>query len=248
MIHLISRLLFLFAFVFITGSQAWATHIMGGNLELSKVGSLAGQYKITLKVYIDLAGITDAESDHFVGIFRKSDDTEMQVIYLPLTSSKLVIYENETCTETRRLKTLFAEYEQNITLDPGKYTDPAGYYLSWNNCCRNGDIINIQGPTVTTTNLRTYFPPLTLSGKTVLNSSPAFEELDGAYICVNEPFRFPFNAKDPDGDELRYTLQNPMGYNSNSNSHPQWTAGYSATNAIPGNPASAIDPKKANCL
>lgn len=243
MIRLIFGLLFTSAFLFISKSTALATHIMGGNLELSKVGSAPDQYRIILKVYIDLAGITNAESDHFIGIFRKSDDAEMQVINIPLTSSKLVIYENETCTETRRLKTLFAQYEKEIKLDPAQYTDPAGYYLSWNNCCRNGDIINIQDPTVTTTNLRTYFPPLTLSGKSFQNSSPAFEELDGAYICVNEPFRFPFNAKDPDGDQLRYSMQNPMGYNSNSNSQPQWSSGYNANNAIPGNPALHVNPQ-----
>ena len=217
---------------------------MGGNVELSKVGTTPGEYEIILKVYIDLAGITNAESDHFVAIFRKSDDAEMQVFNLPLTSSKLVIYENETCTEKRRLKTMFAQYEREVKLDPAKYTDPAGYYLSWNNCCRNGDIINITEPVVTTTNLRTYFPPLISSGKPFFNSSPAFEELDGAYICVNEPFRFPFNARDPDGDELRYSMRNPMGYNSNSNSQPQWKSPCSAANAIPGNPALNVDPKK----
>lgn len=244
MIRLISGLLFVCALSLTSISPLYATHIMGGNVELSKVGNTVGEYKIILKVYIDLAGITNAESDHFVGIFRKSDDAEMQVFNLPLASSKLVIYENETCTETRRLKTLFAQYERTIKLDPAMYTDPAGYYLSWNNCCRNGDIINIVGPTVTTTNLRTYFPPLISSGKPFLNSSPAFEELDGAYICINEPFRFPFNAKDPDGDELRYSMRNPMGYNSNSNSQPQWKSPYSAENAIPGNPALNVDPKK----
>ena len=243
MIRLVSGLLFACVLSFITRSPLYATHIMGGNVELRKVGTTPGEYKIILKVYIDLAGITNAESDHFVGIFRKSDDAEMQVFNLPLTSSKLVTYDNETCTETRRLKTLFAQYEKEVKLDPTKYADPAGYYLSWNNCCRNAAIINIVEPVMTTTNLRTYFPPLIASGKPFFNSSPAFEELDGAYICINEPFHFPFNAKDPDGDDLRYSMRNPAGHNSTSNSQPRWKNPYSAENAIPGNPALKIDPK-----
>lgn len=216
---------------------------MGGNLELVALKGSPGKFKIVLKTYIDLAGAADAESDHAVRIHRKSDDYSMGTFNLPLKSTNLVIYENETCTEKRRLKTLFAYYEADISLDISQYTDPGGYYLSWNNCCRNTDIINIKDPVVTTTNLRTYFHPLMKDGKEFVNSSPAFTKLDGAYICVNEPFKLQFNAIDPDGDELGYSMQNPMGYNSNSNSQPQWNSGYNANNAIPGSPALHVNPK-----
>ncbi|WP_215239671.1 gliding motility-associated C-terminal domain-containing protein [Dyadobacter helix] len=216
---------------------------MGGNLELKALESVPGKYKIILKIYLDLAGTSDAESDHAVRIYRKSDNTHLTTIKVPLISRKSVIYENETCTEKQRLKALFALYETEITLDPNKYNDIQGYYLSWTNCCRNGAIVNLKDPLITNSQLTTYFPPLLKSGKLFLDSSPSFNELDGAYICVGEPFYYPFNATDSDGDELRYSLRSPGGYNTNTSGTAQWVSGYSAENAIPGNPALRIDAK-----
>ncbi|MCF0075668.1 gliding motility-associated C-terminal domain-containing protein [Dyadobacter sp. CY261] len=220
-----------------------ATHIMGGNIEFRALANIPGKYRITLKTYLDLAGTTDAESSHFISVKAKRNDSVLETVYLPLLRTKNLLYENETCTETRRLNTLLAYYEADVTFDPSKFADAEGYYLHWTNCCRNGSIVNLKDPLNTSTFLQTYFPPLTKSGKPFLDSSPSFADLDGAYICAGEPFYFPFDAVDADGDELSYALQDPSGYNSLSGSGAMWQPGYSAVNAIPGNPSLRINPQ-----
>jgi gliding motility-associated-like protein len=220
-----------------------ATHIVGGNVEMKAIGNVPGKYKIVLKIYMDQSGASTAEPEESVGIYRKAGNGEMKVFAVPLIYTKKVTYENEACTEARRLKTLFAYYELDIALDPGSYADPDGYYLMWRTCCRNGNVINIQTPQNTEIFFKTDFPPLIKSGKPFLDSSPAFSELDGAYICNGEPFYFPFDAVDVDGDELRYSMENPVFYNGNRFGASPWAAGYSAVNAIPGNPALRVDAK-----
>jgi gliding motility-associated-like protein len=86
-----------------------------------------------------------------------------------------------------------------------------------------------------------------------------FDEIDGEYVCLGDDFTYSFDATDRDGDELRYSLVTPLSFFSIDYANTlgvqgggrkviptefiEWQPGYSATNAIPGNPALRIDPK-----
>ena len=212
-------------------------------MEIKAIGNTPGNYKISLKLYVDLTSSLQAETVEKLEIRKTGDNDLMNTYKLDIVSSKIVIYENETCTQTRKLKTQVIYYEREITLDPLQYNDPKGYYLIWNSCCRNAGIVNILSPALTELHFKTSFPPLIKSGKLFLDSSPSFSELDGAYMCIGEPFYFSFDATDADGDELKYTMQDLLGRMGASISYVKWANGYSATNAIPGSPALNIDAK-----
>jgi len=220
-----------------------ANHVMGGNLELKATGKTPGNYKLILKLYIDLTNAVQTVPIEVVEIRRRENSDVMATFQLDLVSSKLVVYENETCTEKGRLKTQLLYYEKDITLELLKYADPKGYYLLWSSCCRNASIINIVRAGNTEIQFKTNFPPLVKLGKPFLDSSPSFNELDGAYLCIGEPFYFPFDATDPDGDELKYSMRDPLSGIGAPGGLIPWVSGYSATNAIPGTPPLNIDAK-----
>lgn len=237
MAHFLRTLLLLLLFC-VCGIRGMATHIVGGNIEMKALEKQPGKYKITLKVYMDETIGLGSSPELLVSIYRKFGDQKIIELRLPRVSQKEVKYDNEACTESRRLKTAFVQYESIVTLDPSKYSDPQGYYIKWTDCCRNNAITNLKTPSVLQTTLVTYFPPLMKDGKPFLDSTPSFNDIDGTYLCVGEPFNMPFEAVDEDGDELRYSMRDPEGFSST-----QWENGYSATNAIPGSPALQIDSK-----
>ena len=94
------------------------------------------------------------------------------------------------------------------------------------------------------------FPPLSIR-----NSSPIYAGPNGDYICKDVPYTMNTAATDADGDELRYSLVTPLRGNTteqfpDGTDQPKagyplvdWSAGNSAQNAIPGNPALSINPR-----
>ena len=121
------RVCFLIILLFYAARQAHSTHVMGGNVEIKAIGNTPGNYKISLKLYVDLTSSLQAETVEKLEIRKTGDNDLMNTYKLDMVSSKIVIYENETCTQTRKLKTQVIYYEREITLDPLQYNDPKGY-------------------------------------------------------------------------------------------------------------------------
>lgn len=234
---------------------AWATHIVGGEFELTKEGSAAGSYRLSLNLYFDLInGNPQAEDPNITAtFFRKRDNTPILSIILPRIGTESVNYTNPTCSEAR-VKTKLIYYSSLVSLPEDAFSDPEGYYVVWERCCRNGTITNIRQPGDVGMTFYLEFPALVKNGQSFINSSPHFDKPVGDYICMNEPFSFDFGAIDPDGDELRYSLVTPyIGYsspaspspsNSGSSAYPtaSWVTGISLNNVIPGPQPLRVNP------
>ncbi len=233
---------------------ALATHQVGGQLEMRAVGTVPGQYRIIVTNYLEdgTRGAALQATTGILGIFRKRDNARMTTFTVRQTSAREpVIYANEFCAAQRNLKFISLTYEADIQLDPGTYADPQGYYISYQTRNRNAGINNINSPDQTGFTFYLEFPALQQNGRLFANSSPHFGPINGEYVCLGDPFTFPFGGTDPDGDELRYSMITPLnqkGTNQNSVSpapYPDvsWLPGYGAANAIQGSPALGVEAK-----
>lgn len=233
---------------------ASATHIVGGHLEMKALGDKPGHFRISLVYCFDELQTWPAAANALIVIYRKQDNQfidSLRIDNKTINGRPPVIFANEACATQAKMKISLVRYEGDVQLDPNTYTDPSGYYLAYQTCCRNGGITNIQRPNRAGYVYYLEFPPLIRNGKSFTNSSPAFGTLDGEYICVNKPFRFNFNASDTDGDQLRYSITTPLYGFQDPNGNPyirpapypevQWVAGYGPDNTIPGNPPLSIN-------
>lgn len=237
----------------LTFSAVQATHIVGGEFELTALNGRGNAYTLALNLYFDdIYGNPQAEDPQIVAaVFRKSNNTLVASFVLSRVSSAQVNYTNPVCTSAR-LRTRQIRYATEIFLLPSAYNDPAGYYVVWERCCRNNAINNIDSPGDAGMTFYLEFPAVTQNNAPFINNSPRFVIPAGDYACVNEPFTFEFGATDPDGDQLTYKLVTPyQGYSSaavpapsaSSGPYPSvtWSNGISLTNVIPGKKPLAVN-------
>ncbi len=240
-------------------STIHATHIVGGDINMQCLNPKEpGNYKITVSLYFDdLNGSIDAlDQSILIAIFRKSDNKKMMDIPINLSSRNPVIYTNPACATLRSLKTSVLKYIKIVELSPNTYDDPEGYYIVWERCCRNNDIDNIENPRNAGMVFYVEFPPLIQNGKSFVNSTPVFQQLNGEYVCRNEVFEINYDAVDLDGDILKYSLvtpyngflddSDPRGATQGSSNYPliKWINGSDINNQIPGSPPLTVHPQK----
>lgn len=249
----------LFVFFYLIIIPLFANHIYGGNLSIKALTD-KGDYKVSLVLFLDKRHVdpTANYESATVYIFRKRDNRPMgSPIYLRKDFETPLFKDSPNCNNLYPLDLLSITYSSNIYLSASAYNDPQGYYIIWERCCRNQDIVNIVNPSQTGIVFRLDFPPVTINNKLFKNSSPDFALPPADYVCLHKPFRLYFNATDEDGDVLKYELVNPLaGHTSDfppSNrigtgqsylTYPPitWKQNYSATNAIPGSPSLQINP------
>jgi gliding motility-associated-like protein len=243
------NLYLLLFFLFVAGRLS-ATHIVGGEIQVKLEGN---RQLFILNLYFDVRnGNPNAEDDSVqVHIFNKANNLFSQSVWLPRNLRQNLSFSNPACTSSL-IVTRILRYSRSLTLNATNYSDPAGYYVIWERCCRNGVINNINDPGGAGMTFYTEFPPIRQNQATFINASPEFSIPKGDYLCLNEPFQFEFGATDADGDALRYELSTPFNGNSTRNnpgnvppiaapySLVSWLFGFSATTAIPndGLPAS----------
>ncbi len=251
-------------------SSVFATHIVGGELELRYLGTAtAYSHRISLNLYFDDVNGNPGADDAsvVVSIFRKRDNTLIDNVELLRQGSTLIDYTVPACS-LPSLRTRLIRYTTDIGFPPALFNDPAGYYIVWQRCCRNNIITNIRTPQQSGDAFYLEFPALPGSGTTGFNSSPVFNVVKGDYVCIDKPFIFDFSAKDPDGDSLSYAMVTPYnGFSSSTNPNPaqpgstqlgipvnpiyyagpypsiEWVRGYSAQNAIPGPKPLNVNPR-----
>ncbi|WP_370727957.1 gliding motility-associated C-terminal domain-containing protein [Fibrella arboris] len=227
---------------------------MGGELTMRVVNKTPGLFLLQMNQYWNELNANTGNRDPSatVGIFRKRDNALMDTVRLVFRQATSVAYKNVLCAQQRNLRTLKAIYNTTFQFDKNRYSDPEGYYIAWDRCCRNNDISNLANGTNVGMLFYLELPAMVRNGVDILNSSPEIGFPNGEYICQDKLFATDFSATDADGDELRYSLVTPMrGFTSVTdplvtpvahNSFPliSWASGLSAQNAIPGNPALSI--------
>jgi hypothetical protein len=207
---------------------------------------------ITL-VPLELANLQS--QSRLLKIFSKSGNVKMMDIALPFEKLFDLVYDNESCSKLKNLKTKEFRYSKEIILDPNTFSDNAGYYIAWTRCCRNGDIDNIANPKDTGLTFYLELPALKQNGENISYSSPIFPVPNGDYICIGKPFKLDLGANNPDNnDELRYSIVTPYGSVNNDLNYDRivekgpyplvsWLAGHSQNASIKGSKPLTVDSK-----
>ena len=228
---------------------ASATHIVGGEFEILHLEG--DRYLFRQIQYFDVINGNPEAKDQVINasIFRKRDNVFVTSVVMTYQSEKLVPYTNPQCTYDR-LVTNRIVYMTEKTLDPQLFSDPDGYYMVWERCCRNNIITNIIRPDETGQTFYIEFPPIRKNGRAFRNSSPQLFPPLSDYACVNRYYYVDFRGFDPDGDSLVYSLATPINSSEyeplpipTPAPHPtvNWVPGISSNYQIPGNPTLQIN-------
>jgi gliding motility-associated-like protein len=255
------RFLHLWIFLLLCSHTLWASHIFGGNMYLTQVDKATGKFKLTMNIYVDDITLVPVElanlqsQSRLLKIFSKSGNVKMMDVALPFEKLFNLVYDNESCSKLKNLKTKEFRYSQEITLNPNIFSDNAGYYIAWTRCCRNADIDNIVKPDDTGLTLYLEFPALKQNGENIAYSSPVFPIPNGDYICANKAFKLDLGANNSEPtDELVYSIVTPYGSLNDLNNYDRivqagpyprvsWLPGYSQSVSIKGSKPLSVDAK-----
>lgn len=231
--------------------QSFASHIVGGEIELVKVKNPSPNitHEVTLNLYFDAINGRPAAEDISITLtfIRKRDLARVGEAVCQRVYRDLIQYIDPACSKGD-LKTLLIKYRANLNLPEAAFSDPAGYAIVWERCCRNIIITNIRNPSTSGMVFYTEFPPITTA-----NSTPHFKDIVADYLCINQNFEMDFSGIDPEGDSLTYELITPWaGYSTSQNTNPvsigrssypevNWADGISLSNIIPGEESLRID-------
>ncbi|MFY0599648.1 MAG: gliding motility-associated C-terminal domain-containing protein [Cyclobacteriaceae bacterium] len=242
-------------------SVAWISaksfHIVGGEIEFITIRP--GLYQVNLIQYRDEAQDQNnsIQPNVTLRLFSNKDDQPVGSDFvLDFVENTPVFYTNIACT-IEELETSRVIWSAQFELDPRDYSDIEGYYITWDRCCRNEDVINIIGSGSAGMQYILEIPPLYKNGSPFVNSSPILNKPLSDYACVGQFFYTSFIGRDLDGDSLSYRLATPLnskGANSTSAIPPfgpeskptlplRWADGFDLENAIPGNPSLGISSK-----
>jgi gliding motility-associated-like protein len=198
---MLTRFFILTILVFFACSSARATHMVGGNFEISSLGGF--NYLVKLKVYRDCSPGT--ATDVYPGNIIAREPWGHSIVSIIDMNNTLVsinqldlgdpcIPEPGVCVEEyvfQKVVTIFSFY--------------TSFYVTWTNCCRNNDIINIQNPLSTWYSFYARFPL-----NQGYNRSPRFGNYPTrGYLCAGEHnYIDDFEITDLEGDSLVFTLEN----------------------------------------
>ncbi|MFI5220570.1 MAG: hypothetical protein ACHQNT_13880, partial [Bacteroidia bacterium] len=228
-----------------------ASHIVGGDFTNRWIGG--NNFELTLKLYRDsLNGQAPFDTSITIGIFDKVTNLRIDtlVIYLFYDTTLIMTGPSASCLPPTDVIVEVGTYIDTISIP----NNPNGYYIVWERCCRNSVVTNIVLPNQTGLTFYQEMPNPSLQ-----NSSPYFISDPLPFICVDQPFEFPFTAVDPDGDQLVYELVDPMGGNTGYPTAGSpvpilptplpapylpvyWEPGYSLANVFGSSVPLAIDP------
>lgn len=225
-------------------SQAFAAHIVGGDMYYDYLGN--NNYKFYIAVYRDCNTVTGAPYDSPLplGVFNSSFAriTDVDVPF-PGSVTLPIIFNNPCVQAPTGICTERAIYTTTINLPP----IIGGYIVAYQRCCRQPTILNLANAPGEGLTLMCTIPGLE-TGQWA-NSSPRFTNYPPLAICNNDILNFNHSATDPDGDQLVYSLITPFGGASSANPAPNpipnppylpvnWQGGYNA--ATPLGPGSSI--------
>ncbi|HEY4656194.1 MAG TPA: hypothetical protein VIH22_16865, partial [Cyclobacteriaceae bacterium] len=241
----------LLAVLLVFAFPAMSSHIVGGEFELIHLSE--NSYRINLILYFDeLNGLPGARDPNVVArIYRKRDNFLMRDVFLPALSESPVSYTQPECSHGEIITTRIV-YSEVFLLPDGPYSDPEGYYIVWERCCRNYTITNVRSddPLIGTYAGQTFyleFPPVVKDSQPFINSSPRLFPPLNDYACPNRPYYVDFAGTDDDGDSLVYSLVTPLNTKSSAaipfpgpGTWPfpevQWRSPFSLDNIMNGNP------------
>ncbi|MEJ1241392.1 gliding motility-associated C-terminal domain-containing protein [Chryseolinea sp. T2] len=205
----------LLAILLLISLPSFASHIVGGEFEISHISG--NSYRINLILYFDVLNGSSGARDNAITavIYRKSDNALMRSVSFSNPAESPVQYTQPSCSHGEVVTTKMV-YSTTVTLSDSQYSDPAGYYIIWERCCRNYTITNVYSNDPAVSSLaagQTFyleFPPVVKNGTSFINSTPHLFPPLSDYACPRKPYFVDFAGVDDDGDSLAYSLVTPL--------------------------------------
>jgi gliding motility-associated-like protein len=145
-----------------------------------------------------------------IGIYKKSNNALVQSLDLNPGPISIVNFISDSCVNAPVTCVQKRIYQDTLFLNPAIFDDNSGYYLSYEQCCRNFGIKNIKDPDKSGIAFYADFTPFTKNNTGFRNSSPYLINEQNVYLCLFETFNSDFSHVDPDGDSLSYKLIDPL--------------------------------------
>lgn len=193
-------------------NQASATHIVGGGITYTCLGSGGGgvNYRITVEIYQDcINGNIDARSEDipaYIGIFSDDPSWRPRLDSIGNFSQGRVEevlvppnFRNECVNNPPVLCLKKITFTKTYTLP----VNSRGYRVMYVRCCRNEQILNLKSPGQVGAS---YICRIPASAEATCNSSAYFNNYPPQIICINNPLVYDHSARDDDGDSVSYEL------------------------------------------
>ncbi len=204
------RKLYSLLLLLIMGQAAQATHMSGGEIYWTHLGG--NQYRITLTIYRDCAGI-QLDNDYDLDITSPCGNTTLNVTTpggVELSQLCDLELPNSTCNGGSLPGIQQYVYTGVVNLPPCD-----SWTISWTEIYRNNAIVNLQAPGT----LEMYIEGVLNNADGPANDSPQFTNTAIPYICLGYPVSYSYGAFDPEGDSLSYEFigarvggANPINY------------------------------------
>ncbi len=193
-----------------------ATHIAGGEIYYEYVRS--GRYRITLKLYIDCEngqqGAINTDSIAIIGFYNADTKDLIDAEEISRTGPNRIRETNYSCVNNQpRACVDEYTYQFEKDLDPGS----DGIVVTFQRCCRNGTISNLQNPQNLGATYWCVIPPTT---EVTQNSSAIYNKLPPNFLCTDAPLVFDHSASDADGDSLVYSIVRPFNGGNRVDNRP----------------------------
>lgn len=194
----------------------------------------SNNYEIKLTVYRDCSDPIDFDNPATITFF---DNTDNSIFY----NKQIGISHRDTIHPNNPDPCFIPP--PGICVEEAYYLDTvylpsntSGYTTSYQRCCHNSSLLNINNPSSTGTTITTNIPAQ-------INNSSSFLNFPPVYVCINDTFNYSFFSEDIDGDSLVYQMCSPLIGATNFNAVPNpsqappyipvtWSNSFSATNPI----------------
>lgn len=228
-----------------------ASHIVGGEFEVF-LNPRGNTYTIYMNLYFDdlsaNAGLLEADQNIIIGVYEKGTDIEVATTMLSLQSYYFINNAAGGCIDPSFLQFRNKYYKGTFT--PTGLNSPNGYYITWEQCCRNSSIVNISSSSA---QYMTFYAELPAFN--VYNSTPDFPQMENRNLCRNQANTFDYSGVDLNGDSLIYEMTPPLTrsiyatvgnieggkYYSGPYEQVVWASGYDSQNQITGSQNLTID-------
>ena len=200
------KYLLILSFLFSTLSLL-GSHLSGGDIQYRYIGDSTGvarHYKVILRVYRDVTGITMPTTDQVTVSSGCYSNINIPMNLQP--GSGLVAPTLFDCVVPGpTTKTLEVYLYIGYVILPGNCSD---YRFWYDNCCRPGGINNINGSNGAFGNDGFYFDAKLDNSTQGQNSSPIFVSEPVRAFCVGNPFNWKQSVIEANGDSIVYSLIN----------------------------------------
>lgn len=203
------KYLYLFALLLFFSVPSFSKHIIGGALTYECLGG--GNYRFTLKMYRDCSDPSGAYFDMNApfSIYKQSPsgvNALLTTIYRSPTDVVDIEAEDNPCI-TVPPSVCVQEGIYTFTYQFTDWPSTSSYHISYQRCCRNATISNIETPGDVGA---TFTVELTSASQLLCNNSPVYNTFPPIVLCVNEPLVYNHSAFDAEGDQLVYEFCAPL--------------------------------------